>query len=82
MVFRQATQAFTGTVSGVAGAVLLSKFGVLPTDPLTFAVVAVVLRLAALLASGVPAFAVTSPTTNESSVTLIFDHVLIEQEYR
>lgn len=88
MVFRQATQAFTGTVSGVAGAVLLSKlmarvlFGVLPTDPLTFAVVAVVLCLAALLASGVPAFAVTSPTTNESSVTLIFDHVLIEQEYR
>ncbi|MGA7413397.1 MAG: ABC transporter permease [Bryobacteraceae bacterium] len=62
MVFRQAImQTLIGTVVGVAGAVLLSKlmakmlFGVQPTDPLTFAVVTIVLGLAALLASGVPA---------------------------
>ncbi len=62
MVFRQAiTQALIGTAVGVAGAVLLSKlmakmlFGVQPTDPFTFAAVTIVLGLAALIASGVPA---------------------------
>jgi predicted permease len=62
MVFQQAiTQALTGTAVGVAGAILLSKlmvkmlYGVQPTDPITFAVVTIVLSLAALLASGVPA---------------------------
>jgi predicted permease len=62
MVFRQAImQALVGTAVGVVGAVLLSKlmvkmlFGVQPTDPVTFAVVTIVLGFAALLASGVPA---------------------------
>jgi predicted permease len=62
MVFRQAImQAMIGTAVGVAGAVLLSKlmakmlFGVQPTDPFTFTAVTIVLGLAALLASGVPA---------------------------
>jgi len=62
MVFRQAIlQALVGTAAGIGGAVLLSKlmakmlFGVQPTDPLTFAAVAIILGLAALIASGVPA---------------------------
>ncbi len=62
MVLRQAImQALMGTVAGGAGAVLLSKlmakmlFGVQPTDPLTFAAVTIVLGLAAMLATGVPA---------------------------
>jgi predicted permease len=62
MVVRQAmAQAFVGTVVGVAGAVLLSKlmakmlYSVRPTDPLTFAGVTIVLGLAALLATTVPA---------------------------
>jgi putative ABC transport system permease protein len=56
-----AGQALTGTAVGVAGAMLLSKlmgkmlYGVKPTDPLTFVAVTVVLGLAALLATGVPA---------------------------
>ena len=62
MVLLQAVaQALIGTAAGVAGAVLLSKlmakllYGVKPTDPLTFAGVTVLLGLAALLATGVPA---------------------------
>jgi putative ABC transport system permease protein len=62
MVVRQAmTQAAVGTAAGIAGAVLLSKlmakmlYGVQPTDPLTFAGVTIILGLAALLATGVPA---------------------------
>jgi putative ABC transport system permease protein len=61
VVLQGAAQALAGTVVGVVGAMLLSKlmaqllFGVKPTDPLTFAVVTVVLGLAALLAAGVPA---------------------------
>ena len=62
MVLLQGTaQVLAGTVAGVAGAMLLSKlvaqllFGVKPTDPLTFAVVTVVLSLAALLATAAPA---------------------------
>jgi putative ABC transport system permease protein len=62
MVFRQAImQALIGTAVGIAGAVLLSKlmakmlFGVQPTDPATFAAVTIILGLAALIASGVPA---------------------------
>ncbi len=54
-------QALAGSAAGAIGAVLLSDlmtrllFGVQPTDPLTFAAVAVVLGLTALVASGVPA---------------------------
>ena len=62
MVFLRAmVQALAGTAAGLAGAVLLSKlmtkmlYGVRPTDPLTFLGVTVVLGLAGLLASGVPA---------------------------
>jgi putative ABC transport system permease protein len=62
MVVRQGMlQALTGTVAGIAGALLLSRFivkilyGVHPADPLTFAGVAVVLGLAALLAVCIPA---------------------------
>jgi putative ABC transport system permease protein len=62
MVLRQAMlQALAGTVTGIAGAVLLSKlmtkmlYGVQPTDPLTFAAVTLVLAFAALLATCVPA---------------------------
>jgi putative ABC transport system permease protein len=62
MVARQAiSQAAVGTAVGVAGAVLLSKlmtrmlYGVKPTDPSTFGGVAIVLGLAALLATFVPA---------------------------
>ena len=61
VVLQGAAQALVGTVVGAVGAVLLSKlmgqllFGVKPTDPLTFAVVTVVLGLAALLAAAVPA---------------------------
>ena len=62
MVFRQAiVQSLAGIAVGVAGAILLSKlmskmlFGVQPTDPITFAAVTIVLGLAALLATGVPA---------------------------
>jgi len=62
MVVRQGmTQALLGTAVGIAGALLLSRlmakmlYGVLPADPLTFSGVAIVLGLAALLASGIPA---------------------------
>jgi predicted permease len=62
MVFLQAfAQSLAGIAVGVAGAILLSKlmskmlFGVQPTDPITFAAVTIVLSLAALLATGVPA---------------------------
>jgi putative ABC transport system permease protein len=62
MVILQAgAQALAGTMVGVAGAFFLSKlmsqllFGVQPTDPATFVAVTVVLGLAALVASGVPA---------------------------
>jgi len=54
-------QALAGMAAGVAGAVLVSKlmarmlYGVQPTDPATFAGVAVVLGLATLLAAFVPA---------------------------
>jgi putative ABC transport system permease protein len=62
MVFRRALlQALAGTAVGIAGAVLLSKFmakmvfGVRPTDPWTFAAVTVLLAVAAVAASGIPA---------------------------
>jgi putative ABC transport system permease protein len=54
-------QALAGSVTGIAGALLLSGlmskmlYGVRPTDPITFGVVAMVLGLAALLATCVPA---------------------------
>jgi predicted permease len=54
-------QALAGMAAGVAGAVLLSKlmarmlYGVQPTDPATFGGVALVLGLATLLATFVPA---------------------------
>jgi predicted permease len=54
-------QALVGMLAGVAGAILLSKlmarmlYGVQPTDPVTFAGVAIVLGLATLLATLVPA---------------------------
>jgi predicted permease len=62
MVIRQGmTQAVAGAAAGVAGALLLTRlmsgmlFGVRPTDPLTFCAVALVLCLAAMAASCVPA---------------------------
>ena len=62
MVVRQGmVQALAGTAAGVAGALLLSRlmagmlYGVRPTDPVTFAGVAIVLGLAALAATCVPA---------------------------
>jgi predicted permease len=62
MVLRQAmVQALVGTAVGVGGAILLAKlmtkmlYGVQPTDPLTFGGVTIVLSLAALLATCVPA---------------------------
>jgi putative ABC transport system permease protein len=62
MVVRQGMlQALAGTVAGLLGALLLSRlmanmlFGVRPTDPVTFGCVALVLGLAALLATCVPA---------------------------
>lgn len=61
VLLRATTQAVVGTAIGVAGAVLLSKlmtrmlYGVQPTDPATFAGVAIILGFAALLAICVPA---------------------------
>jgi putative ABC transport system permease protein len=62
MVFLRAlAQALTGTAAGAAGAVLLSRlmakmvYGVRPTDTLTFTGVTILLGLAALIATGVPA---------------------------
>ena len=62
MVLRQAiVQALAGAVAGGAGALLLGRlmtkmlYGVRPTDPVTFGGVAIVLGLAALLATCVPA---------------------------
>jgi len=62
MVVRQGmAQALAGTAAGVAGALLLSRlmagmlYGVRPTDPVTFAGVGIVLGLAALAATCVPA---------------------------
>jgi putative ABC transport system permease protein len=62
MVVGQAmVQVLAGTAAGVVGAWPLGRlmsrllFGVQPSDPLTFLVVAVVLGFTALLASGVPA---------------------------
>jgi putative ABC transport system permease protein len=62
MVLRQGmAQALAGTAAGVAGALVLSRlmakmlYGVRPTDPVTFGGVAMVLGLAALLATCVPA---------------------------
>ncbi|MGH9497193.1 MAG: ABC transporter permease, partial [Candidatus Sulfotelmatobacter sp.] len=53
--------AFSGAATGIAGALLLSRlmanllYGVKPTDPLTFAAVAVGLGLVAMLACYIPA---------------------------
>ncbi len=62
MVIRQGmVQALAGTATGIAASLLLSKlmtkmlYGVQPTDPVTFAAVAIVLSSAALLAICVPA---------------------------
>ncbi len=62
MIARQAmAPALAGAVVGLAGALLVSRlmakmlYGVRPTDPVTFAGVAIVLGLAALLATCVPA---------------------------
>jgi putative ABC transport system permease protein len=62
MVLRQAiVQAMAGAMAGGAGALLLGRlmtkmlYGVRPTDPVTFGGVAMVLGLAALLATYVPA---------------------------
>ena len=62
MVATQAMwQASAGSLVGVTGAVLLSKlmtrmlYGVQPTDPVTFAGVAVVLGVAAVVAMCIPA---------------------------
>lgn len=62
MVARQGmAQALAGAAVGLAGALLVPRlmtkllYGVRPTDPVTFAGVAVVLGLTALLASCVPA---------------------------
>ncbi len=62
MVMRQAImQAVAGTAVGIAGAVLLAKlmtnmlYGIQPTDPLTFGGVTMVLSLAALVATLIPA---------------------------
>ena len=62
MVLRQGmTQAITGMAAGIAGVLLLSRllagmlYSVRPNDPVTFAGVAAVLGVAALLASYVPA---------------------------
>ena len=62
MIVRQGMlQALAGGVAGVVSALLLSQlmakmlYGVRPSDPLTFAGVAVILGLAALLATCVPA---------------------------
>jgi predicted permease len=54
-------QALAGTAAGLAGALLLSKlmakmlYGIRPTDPITFAGVAILLGAAAFLATCVPA---------------------------
>lgn len=62
MVVRQAiVQALAGAAIGLAGALLISRlmakmlYGVQPTDPITFGGVAIILALAALLASCIPA---------------------------
>jgi putative ABC transport system permease protein len=62
LVVRQAMAlAATGLIIGVAGALLLSHlmskllYGVLPTDPATFASVAILLMIVALVASYIPA---------------------------
>ena len=62
MVVRQAiVQALAGAAVGLAGALLVSRlmarmlYGVQPTDPITFGGVAIILVLAALFASCVPA---------------------------
>jgi predicted permease len=62
MVVRQGmVQALAGTAAGVTGALLLSRlmagmlYGVRPTDPVTFADVGILLGLAALAATCVPA---------------------------
>jgi predicted permease len=62
MVMRQGmTQALAGAAAGVVGALLLSQlmakmlYGVQPSDPVTFGGVAMILGLAALLATCVPA---------------------------
>jgi putative ABC transport system permease protein len=55
------TMAFSGAVVGLMGAFLLSRlirsllFGVRATDPLTFAVISLLLMLVALAASYIPA---------------------------
>jgi putative ABC transport system permease protein len=54
-------QVLAGTAAGITGALLLSElmakmlYGVHPTDPVTFGGVAIVLGLAALLATFIPA---------------------------
>ncbi len=61
LLLQALAQALTGTVAGVAGAVLLSKlmtkivYGVKATDPVTFICVTMVLGAAALIATSVPA---------------------------
>jgi putative ABC transport system permease protein len=66
MVVRQGMMlALAGSVVGLGGAMLLSRlmtkllYGVRPTDPITFAGVAILLGLVALLASCVPAMRAT-----------------------
>jgi predicted permease len=62
MVIRQGmSQALAGTAAGIVGAFVISTlmsrmlYGVQPTDPVTFGGVAIILSLAALLATCVPA---------------------------
>ncbi len=61
VILHASTQALIGTVVGITGALLLSKlmskilFGVQPTDPPTFAAVAIILAAAAFLATTIPA---------------------------
>jgi ABC-type antimicrobial peptide transport system permease subunit len=62
MVVRQGmSQALAGTAAGIVGAFVISTlmsrmlYGVQPTDPVTFGGVAIILSLAALLATCVPA---------------------------
>ena len=65
MLFQGMTLALTGVALGLAGALALGRiignflFGVVPTDPLTLAVVATILTSIALLACWLPAWKAT-----------------------